>query len=230
MARRARHNVEVIIGQLTSAGYRFHSSDDVQNPVTPTSRREPGRQRTPTGWPGVSGRWPLTLLSWVRLVGAHPQWAESASADPLVIEAEGSHYPGEPISGYFGNEHDVWRERAAQDPAEAGLFVLPLAPDRVFKEDVSGGPPYGLILPDGCADGLFAAETTMPFVSNLNHVFCHGGFPGQTLPHNQWHSTLGFQDAANLDDGDVWPVAYALKKWSPAVEKKVAELVKAAIS
>jgi uncharacterized protein YdhG (YjbR/CyaY superfamily) len=44
------------------------------------------------------------------------------------------------------------------------------------------------------------------------------------------YSTLGFQDAANLDDGDVWPVSYALKKWSPIVEKKVTELVKAAIS
>jgi uncharacterized protein YdhG (YjbR/CyaY superfamily) len=44
------------------------------------------------------------------------------------------------------------------------------------------------------------------------------------------YSTLGFQDAANLDDGDLWPVAYALKNWSPAVQKKVAELVRAAIS
>ena len=44
------------------------------------------------------------------------------------------------------------------------------------------------------------------------------------------YSTLGFQDAANLDDGDIWPVAYALSKWSPMVEKKVAELVTAAIS
>ena len=44
------------------------------------------------------------------------------------------------------------------------------------------------------------------------------------------YSTLGFQDAASLDDGDLWPVTYALKKWSPTVEKKVAELVKAAIS
>ena len=35
------------------------------------------------------------------------------------------------------------------------------------------------------------------------------------------YSTLGFQDAANLDDGDLWPVSYALKKWSPVVEKKV---------
>src|SRR5471030_2830890 len=28
------------------------------------------------------------------------------------------------------------------------------------------------------------------------------------------YSTLGFQEAANLDDGDLWPVSYALTKWS----------------
>ena len=44
------------------------------------------------------------------------------------------------------------------------------------------------------------------------------------------YSTLGFQDSANLDDGDLWPVSYALQKWTPAVEKKVVALVKAAIS
>jgi uncharacterized protein YdhG (YjbR/CyaY superfamily) len=44
------------------------------------------------------------------------------------------------------------------------------------------------------------------------------------------YSTLGFQDAAHLDDGDMWPVAYALRQWSPAVEERVAELVRAAIS
>lgn len=44
------------------------------------------------------------------------------------------------------------------------------------------------------------------------------------------YSTLGFQEAANLDDGDLWPVSYAIATWTPAVEKKVAELVRAAIS
>ena len=44
------------------------------------------------------------------------------------------------------------------------------------------------------------------------------------------YSTLGFQDAANLDDGDLWPVSYALQEWSPAAEKTIVELVKAAIS
>src|ERR687884_786267 len=47
---------------------------------------------------------------------------------------------------------------------------------------------------------------------------------------NYRYSTLGFQDTANLDDGDIWPVSYALVKWSPAVEKKVVALVKAAVS
>src|SRR4051794_26516803 len=46
---------------------------------------------------------------------------------------------------------------------------------------------------------------------------------------NYRYSTLGFQDAANLDDGDVWPIAYALTKWTPKAEKQVVELVKAAI-
>ena len=47
---------------------------------------------------------------------------------------------------------------------------------------------------------------------------------------NYRYSTLGFQDAANLDDGDLWPVAFALQGWSAKVEKRVVELVKAAVS
>ncbi|HYN66011.1 MAG TPA: hypothetical protein VES93_03920 [Ornithinibacter sp.] len=43
-------------------------------------------------------------------------------------------------------------------------------------------------------------------------------------------STLGFQDAANLDDGDFWPTSFAMTGWSPTVEKQVVALVRAAIS
>jgi uncharacterized protein YdhG (YjbR/CyaY superfamily) len=45
---------------------------------------------------------------------------------------------------------------------------------------------------------------------------------------NERYSTLGFEGAAHLDDGDMWPVVYALTKWSPAVEKKVVALVRTA--
>ncbi|MGW0215391.1 iron chaperone [Micromonospora chokoriensis] len=47
---------------------------------------------------------------------------------------------------------------------------------------------------------------------------------------NYRYSTLGFQDPANLDDGDLWPVAYALRNWSPEVEKRITALVRAAVS
>jgi uncharacterized protein YdhG (YjbR/CyaY superfamily) len=46
----------------------------------------------------------------------------------------------------------------------------------------------------------------------------------------QRYSTLEFQDSAHLDDGDLWPVGFALLTWTPEVEKKVTELISAAIS
>ncbi len=44
------------------------------------------------------------------------------------------------------------------------------------------------------------------------------------------YSTLGFQDSARLDDGDIWPVSYAITDWTPEVARKVTDLVKAAVS
>jgi hypothetical protein len=35
MARRARHNVEVIVERLTRGGFRFHTNDDAQIPLIP---------------------------------------------------------------------------------------------------------------------------------------------------------------------------------------------------
>lgn len=43
------------------------------------------------------------------------------------------------------------------------------------------------------------------------------------------YSTLGFQDAANLDEGNMWATSYALIKLTPADEKKIIELVKRAV-
>jgi uncharacterized protein YdhG (YjbR/CyaY superfamily) len=44
------------------------------------------------------------------------------------------------------------------------------------------------------------------------------------------YATLGFDEAANLDDGAMWPVSFALKKVTPAEEKMIAALVKQAVS
>jgi uncharacterized protein YdhG (YjbR/CyaY superfamily) len=44
------------------------------------------------------------------------------------------------------------------------------------------------------------------------------------------YATLGFQDKANLDDGAMWPVAFALKELAAADEARIAALVKKAVS
>ena len=44
------------------------------------------------------------------------------------------------------------------------------------------------------------------------------------------YCTIGFQQDANLDDGDMWPTAFAVTKLTPAVEKRIADLVKRAVS
>jgi uncharacterized protein YdhG (YjbR/CyaY superfamily) len=42
------------------------------------------------------------------------------------------------------------------------------------------------------------------------------------------YATLGFNDSAALDDGDMWPTAYALTALTPEVEKRIGALVKQA--
>ena len=44
------------------------------------------------------------------------------------------------------------------------------------------------------------------------------------------YATFGFNDAANLDDGAMWPTSFALKKLTAADEKRIAALVKKAVS
>ena len=44
------------------------------------------------------------------------------------------------------------------------------------------------------------------------------------------YATLGFEEAANLDDGAMWPTSYALTELTAADEKKIAALVKKAVS
>jgi uncharacterized protein YdhG (YjbR/CyaY superfamily) len=44
------------------------------------------------------------------------------------------------------------------------------------------------------------------------------------------YATIGFNDAANLDDGDMWPTAFALKDLTAADEARIADLVKKAVS
>lgn len=101
MAMRARQNVATIVSRLAGQGYRFHTNDDEHTPIAAHHPPSPDAPELAVRLQAHLGRVPLTLLSWVRLVGdvwlvgTHPQWTASASADPLVIEVEGTRYPGD---------------------------------------------------------------------------------------------------------------------------------------
>lgn len=88
------------------------------------------------------------------------------------------------MRGHYEEGFLAWREWAGQDPG-AGPFILDIAPDRLHKNNVSGGAPYGIVVPDPCADGQFVGEEgddPVPFVSYLNDAFAHGGFPYGEYP------------------------------------------------
>ena len=44
------------------------------------------------------------------------------------------------------------------------------------------------------------------------------------------YATFGFEEAANLDDGAMWPTSFALTKLTPAVEAEIRTLVKQAVA
>src|SRR5579885_1099827 len=44
------------------------------------------------------------------------------------------------------------------------------------------------------------------------------------------YATFGFMHEANLDEGGMWPTAFALTEWTAAVEARISALVKQAVS
>src|SRR3954449_11563379 len=67
----------------------------------------------------------------------------------------------------------------------------------------------------------------MPAYARDGNVVCFFQ-PGQKFKTR--YSTLGFNNAANLDDGVMWPVAFALKELGAAEEARISALVKRAVS
>ena len=67
----------------------------------------------------------------------------------------------------------------------------------------------------------------MPAYAKDGTIVCHFQ-PAQKFKTR--YPTLGFSDKANLDDGTMWPVAYALTKLTKADEARIAALVKKAAS
>jgi len=67
----------------------------------------------------------------------------------------------------------------------------------------------------------------MPAYAKDGKVVC---FFQSAQKFNTRYATFGFSDAANLDKGALWPVAFALKELTAAEEEKIGALVKKAVS
>ncbi|MDV5146958.1 DUF1801 domain-containing protein [Streptomyces sp. SBC-4] len=66
----------------------------------------------------------------------------------------------------------------------------------------------------------------MPAYAKDGKVVC---FFQSAQKFNARYATFGFSDEANLDDGTMWPSAYALKELTTADEARIADLVKKAV-
>jgi uncharacterized protein YdhG (YjbR/CyaY superfamily) len=66
----------------------------------------------------------------------------------------------------------------------------------------------------------------MPAYTKDGNVIC---FFRNASKFKSRYATLGFNDRAKLDDGDMWPTDFAVVKLTPAVEKRITALVKTAV-
>ena len=67
----------------------------------------------------------------------------------------------------------------------------------------------------------------MPAYARDGKIVC---FFQSAQKFNTRYATFGFSDAANLDEGALWPVAFALKELTAAEEARISALVKKAVS
>ena len=161
--RRCHTNVERLHARLEQEEYHFREPDEAFTPPEDDimERIADLEQRV--------GPLPLSLCAWYELVGAVDFSVDTEDpgddyveySDPLVIG------PADYALDY--DEENWYREQ----------YHIDLAPDFYHKDDVSGGSPYSIKLPDAGADAFFQDEPhDTTFVNYLRIAFGHEGFPG----------------------------------------------------
>lgn len=165
--RRVRRNCEQIISKLHTLRYVFGTFPDGKRrsytvaPLTPPS---PKIRADCDELESEAGPLPLSLVAFwhevgaVDFVGMHRAWP--TELDPLVVDP-----PEGPLSELYDDDEEVF---------------ISLAPDVFHKDNISGGGPYGLELPNPSADFLLMDEGhDLLFVPYLRFAILQwGGFPG----------------------------------------------------
>jgi uncharacterized protein YdhG (YjbR/CyaY superfamily) len=139
--------------------------------------------------------------------------------------------PAKASKGFTDEERAAMKARVQEQKARASkaeeeadvlakIAALP-APDRAMAERL-----HTIIL----ASAPALSPTTwygMPAYARDGKIIC---FFQPAEKFKTRYATLGFNDSARLDDGAMWPVAYALTELTAADEARIAALVKQAVS
>ena len=133
------------------------------------------------------------------------------------------------VKGFTDEERAAMKERAQElkaDKADGESDVLAKIaempkPDRAMAERL-----HAII--KASAPGLSPRTWYgMPAYAKDDKVVC---FFQSAHKFKARYATFGFSDKANLDEGTVWPVAFALKELTAAAEARIGALVKKAVS
>jgi hypothetical protein len=136
-----------------------------------------------------------------------------------------------PAKTFTPEERAAMRERArelkaAEGRAEGEATVLAKIaempkPDRALAERIHA------LIKASAPDLASKTWYGMPAYTKDDKIIC---FFKPASKFGVRYATLGFNDAANLDDGNMWPSEFAITKLTPADEKRISALVKQAVS
>jgi uncharacterized protein YdhG (YjbR/CyaY superfamily) len=130
---------------------------------------------------------------------------------------------------FTAEEKAAMRARAKELKAtEDGETAIRQALEKMSPADRALGERVHTLVRETAPDLVPKTWYGMPAYANKDgKVVCYFKDAGKFKAR---YSELGFNDAANLDDGAMWPIVYALTKLSKADEARIVALVKQAVS
>ncbi len=143
---------------------------------------------------------------------------------------------GTPAQGFTAEERAAMKERAKELKAEARGKKQRADGERDLLEKIAEMPEADRVIAERIHEIVKANAPSllpktwygMPAYANEDRkVVC---FFQAAAKFNARYATFGFNDTANLDDGAMWPTAFALKELTAAEEATIAALVRKAVS
>jgi uncharacterized protein YdhG (YjbR/CyaY superfamily) len=130
--------------------------------------------------------------------------------------------------GFTAEERAAMKARAKElKAAEEGESAARAALDAMSPDDRAIGERIHAIVKESAPSLTPKTWYGMPAYAKDAKVVC---FYRNAAKFKERYGMFGFNDSANLDEGSMWPIAYALPKLTAADEKRIAALVKKAVS